>query len=155
MKGLRLAAGVLLAAIVLFVLPAEWTAPSPYEEQYRDSIEAGTSAAFPLGTDALGRDRLSRLAAIDEDADAVRVGELEEAVADRGGMLAIHERRVGADAAQRLDRALVRRREHRAAPRGMQQGQRHLLQRTVLGEHHHEDPSGHPPPPAGEVMLQG
>lgn len=61
MRGMRLVAGILLAAIVLFVLPAEWTAPSPYEEQYRDSIEVGASAEFPLGTDSLGRDRWSRL----------------------------------------------------------------------------------------------
>lgn len=61
MSGMRIAAGIVLAAILLFVLPAEWTAPSPYEEQFRDSIEVGPSQEFLLGTDALGRDRWSRL----------------------------------------------------------------------------------------------
>jgi ABC-type dipeptide/oligopeptide/nickel transport system permease subunit len=58
---MRIAAGIILAAIVLLVLPAEWTAPRPYEEQFRDSIEVGASQEFLLGTDALGRDRWSRL----------------------------------------------------------------------------------------------
>lgn len=58
---MRLAAGIILTAIVLLVLPAEWTAPSPYQEQFRDAVEVGSSREFPLGTDALGRDRWSRL----------------------------------------------------------------------------------------------
>lgn len=33
----------------------------PYAEQYREAVAAAPSAEFPLGTDALGRDRLSRL----------------------------------------------------------------------------------------------
>lgn len=50
-----------MAAIVLFVLPAEWTASNPYDEQFRNAVEVGSSQEFPLGTDALGRDRWSRL----------------------------------------------------------------------------------------------
>lgn len=61
MRNMRIAAGIILAAIVLFVLPAEWTAPRPYEEQFRDAVEVGPSRQFPLGTDSLGRDRWSRL----------------------------------------------------------------------------------------------
>ena len=33
----------------------------PYAQQYRDAVSAGPSHEFVLGTDALGRDRLSRL----------------------------------------------------------------------------------------------
>jgi ABC-type dipeptide/oligopeptide/nickel transport system permease subunit len=58
---MRMAAAITLAAIAFLVLPAEWTAPHPYEEQFRDAVEADASQEFPLGTDSLGRDRWSRL----------------------------------------------------------------------------------------------
>lgn len=61
MKGARaLAAAFLLAAGVVAAAP-EWWAPAHYETQFRESPDAPPSARFPLGSDALGRDRLSRL----------------------------------------------------------------------------------------------
>ncbi len=42
-------------------LMASLLAPAPYARQFRDSTNAGPSRRFPLGTDELGRDRLSRL----------------------------------------------------------------------------------------------
>jgi peptide/nickel transport system permease protein len=57
---MRKAARVLLAAIWLALLVAPAIAPCSYEEQSREEIAAGASRRHPLGTDALGRDRLSR-----------------------------------------------------------------------------------------------
>jgi ABC-type dipeptide/oligopeptide/nickel transport system permease subunit len=56
----RLAGGAL---IVVFAasLAAGWLAPAPYDRQFRDWPNAPTSPRFPLGTDELGRDRLSRI----------------------------------------------------------------------------------------------
>ena len=45
-----------LAVVVITAL-----VPVHYEHQFRDSPNAGPSRRFPLGTDDLGRDRLSRL----------------------------------------------------------------------------------------------
>jgi len=50
-----------LASIFGLAMCANLVAPYPYEKQFRDSVLAPPSAAFPLGTDDLGRDRLSRL----------------------------------------------------------------------------------------------
>ena len=50
-----LAIGFLIAVLLAALLPAR------YEKQFRDSPNAGPSRQFPLGTDDLGRDRLSRL----------------------------------------------------------------------------------------------
>src|SRR6266446_5986615 len=55
-----------LAAVILIVtrvsrLLAGFLAPHPYEMQFRDGVSAPPSARFPMGTDELGRDRLSRL----------------------------------------------------------------------------------------------
>ncbi len=61
MKAARaVAAALLLAAGLVAVAPRLW-APAHYETQFRDFPDAPPSARFPLGTDSLGRDRLSRL----------------------------------------------------------------------------------------------
>ncbi|MEP6714122.1 MAG: ABC transporter permease [Terriglobia bacterium] len=50
-----------LLAVATCALLAPRIAPYPYERQFRESIDAPPSAQFPLGTDSVGRDRLSRL----------------------------------------------------------------------------------------------
>jgi peptide/nickel transport system permease protein len=57
---LRHLPAILLAAVALLVLLANFVAPHSYATQFRDAIASGPSLQFPLGTDALGRDRLSR-----------------------------------------------------------------------------------------------
>jgi len=52
--------GILLAVVIAAVWPAGIT-PVPYDRQFRDYPNAPVSRLFPLGTDELGRDRLSRL----------------------------------------------------------------------------------------------
>ena len=42
------------------LVPRLWT-PDSYETQLREALDAPPSARFPLGTDALGRDRMARL----------------------------------------------------------------------------------------------
>ena len=61
MKAARIAAVVFLSMVALAALLPELWAPASYETQFRDAPDARPSARFPLGTDALGRDRLSRL----------------------------------------------------------------------------------------------
>jgi len=56
----RVAAAVLVLTFVVALL-ANVIAPAPYAKQFRDSVNAGVSHRFPLGTDELGRDRWSRL----------------------------------------------------------------------------------------------
>jgi len=60
-KRLRIAALVFLAVVVLGSLLADVIAPSSYERQFRDIPNASWSREHLLGTDALGRDRFSRL----------------------------------------------------------------------------------------------
>ena len=56
----RLAASVLLVVATLCLAPGLVT-PDAYDEQFREELDAPPSARFPLGTDALGRNRLSRI----------------------------------------------------------------------------------------------
>ena len=56
----KVAAGILCAIFLLMVLAAIFV-PAHYARQFRDIPNAGPSTAHPLGTDALGRDALSRL----------------------------------------------------------------------------------------------
>jgi peptide/nickel transport system permease protein len=58
---MRRAAAIVLGGLSAVLLLAGIVAPHPYGEQFRDYPEARASRQFPLGTDALGRDRLSRL----------------------------------------------------------------------------------------------
>lgn len=61
MKAARgIAMGFLLVVGLAAAAPELW-APGNYETQFRDSPDAPPSTRFPLGSDALGRDRLSRL----------------------------------------------------------------------------------------------
>jgi peptide/nickel transport system permease protein len=50
---------IAICFLVMIALTA--LVPARYERQFRDSPNAGPSKQFPLGTDDLGRDRLSRL----------------------------------------------------------------------------------------------
>ncbi len=61
MSIIRKAALGTLLAVFLSSLLAELLAPAPYAMQFRDQPNACPSKRFPLGTDDLGRDRLSRL----------------------------------------------------------------------------------------------
>jgi len=58
---MKRAAAFLLLALSVALLLAGALAPYPYGEQLRDFPDARPSRQFLLGTDALGRDRLSRL----------------------------------------------------------------------------------------------
>jgi ABC-type dipeptide/oligopeptide/nickel transport system permease subunit len=51
----------LLSIVALAAVAPEVWAPARYDTQFRDAPDARPSIQFPLGTDALGRDRLSRL----------------------------------------------------------------------------------------------
>ena len=51
----------LLGVVFLIALGANILAPAPYAKQFRNDTDHTPSHQFPLGTDELGRDRLSRL----------------------------------------------------------------------------------------------
>ncbi len=61
MKTARVIAVLFLASVSVAAATAEIWVPAPYDRQFRDFPDASPSARFPLGTDAIGRDRLSRL----------------------------------------------------------------------------------------------
>ena len=58
---MRKSAAVLLVSITLLLLLAAFVAPHPYATQFRETTNAAASRQFLLGTDALGRDRFSRM----------------------------------------------------------------------------------------------
>jgi peptide/nickel transport system permease protein len=61
MNPLQKAAAIILCMIFALMVVATILVPTPYARQFRDVVNAGPSSAHPLGTDALGRDSLSRL----------------------------------------------------------------------------------------------
>jgi peptide/nickel transport system permease protein len=61
MRKLRIAAWGILLAVLVCSFSADLVSPAPYDRQFRQSPSAAPSRQFPLGTDGLGRDRLSRL----------------------------------------------------------------------------------------------
>jgi peptide/nickel transport system permease protein len=61
MKIIRLLAFCILALVTVSSLGADFIAPYDYSEQFRQHANEPPSRRFLLGTDELGRDRLSRL----------------------------------------------------------------------------------------------
>jgi len=57
----RWAAVALLAVVFVVALAANVMAPAPYAKQFRQDVNHPPAQQYPLGTDELGRDRLSRL----------------------------------------------------------------------------------------------
>lgn len=61
MRAARIVAIAFLVVVFTASMAANWIAPAPYAKQFRDIPDAAPSHQHPLGTDDLGRDRLSRL----------------------------------------------------------------------------------------------
>jgi peptide/nickel transport system permease protein len=61
MSPLQKGAAIVLCTVFVLMVLATILVPAPYARQFRDVPNAAPSAAHPLGTDALGRDSLSRL----------------------------------------------------------------------------------------------
>jgi peptide/nickel transport system permease protein len=57
----RIAAVIVLAAVIVAALLGPAIAPHDYARQFRETPNAAASSQFPMGTDDLGRDRFSRL----------------------------------------------------------------------------------------------
>ena len=58
---MRWSAALLLISLTILLLLAPYFAPHSYARQFREAPNASASRQFPLGTDALGRDRFSRM----------------------------------------------------------------------------------------------
>jgi peptide/nickel transport system permease protein len=61
MSVLRITALAFLALVAVAAAGADWLSWNPPEMQFRDQPNTAPSSKFPLGTDALGRDRWSRV----------------------------------------------------------------------------------------------
>jgi peptide/nickel transport system permease protein len=61
MKIVRSVAAAVLVVVLAASLCPRMLTTAPFDHQFRDAVNAPASHRFPLGTDDLGRDRLSRL----------------------------------------------------------------------------------------------
>jgi ABC-type dipeptide/oligopeptide/nickel transport system permease subunit len=61
MKWIRIGAILFLVVLSSASILADFVAPTPYAQQFRDEPDAAASRQHLLGTDDLGRDRFSRL----------------------------------------------------------------------------------------------